>query len=88
MADLTAAARSQVASGITATSLAKAETIKSNLLDQLLPPCRTASPTPSATPSTPSRPTKPGAKTTPAPSPTPTPTPSPILVPGVDCRNV
>jgi PPM family protein phosphatase len=89
LADLTAAARSQVMSGITASDLAKAQRIKSNLLDQLLPPCRSDSPSPP--PSAPP-PTTPGPKRPSAPRPTPslTPTPSPSVtpVPGVDCRKV
>jgi serine/threonine protein phosphatase PrpC len=89
LADLTAAARSQVVSGITAANLTRAQSIKSNLLDQLLPPCRTDSPSPSPTASAPATA---GGKSTPAPRPTasPTPTPSPSVtpVPGVDCRKV
>ncbi len=89
LADLTAAARSQVVSGITAANLTRAQSIKSNLLDQLLPPCRTDSPSPSPTASAPA--TADG-KTTPArrptASPTPTPSPSVTPVPGVDCRKV
>ncbi len=89
LADLTAAARSQVVSGITAANLTRAQSIKSNLLDQLLPPCRTDSPSPSPTASAPATA---GGKSTPAPRPTasPTPTPSPSVtpVPGVDCRRV
>jgi serine/threonine protein phosphatase PrpC len=89
LADLTAAARSQVVSGITAANLTRAQSIKSNLLDQLLPPCRTDSPSPSPTASAP---VTAGGKSTPArrptPSPTPTPSPSVTPVPGVDCRKV
>ena len=89
LADLTAAARSQVVSGITAANLTRAQSIKSNLLDQLLPPCRTDSPSPSPTASAPATA---GGKSTPACWPTalPTPTPSPSVtpVPGVDCRKV
>jgi protein phosphatase len=88
LADLTAAARSQVISGITASDLAKAQRIRSNLLDQLLPPCRADSP--SAPPST--APTTPSTRRVPAPRPTPpaipTPGPSVTPVPGVDCRKV
>jgi PPM family protein phosphatase len=91
MADLTAAARNQVASGITATSLSRAEQIKSNLLDQLLPPCPTESPSPSpsATPTPSAKSTTP-SKTRPTATPTSTPTPTPTVtqVPGVDCRRV
>ena len=88
LADLTAAARSQVISGITASDLAKAQRIKSNLLDQLLPPCRSDSPSaaPSAAPTTPSTRRVPAPR--PTPSPTPTPSPSVTPVPGVDCRKV
>ena len=89
LADLTAAARSQVVSGITAANLTRAQSIKSNLLDQLLPPCRTDSPSPSPTASAPATA---GGKSTPArrptASPTPTPSPSVTPVPGVDCRKV
>jgi protein phosphatase len=89
LADLTAAARSQVISGITADDLAKAQRIKSNLLDQLLPPCRAdnPSPSPSTMPTTPPSTRRPPA-THPTPSPTPTPSPSITPVPGVDCRKV
>ena len=88
LADLTAAARSQVISGITASDLAKAQRIKSNLLDQLLPPCRSDSPSapPSAAPTTPSTRRVPAPR--PTPSPIPTPSPSVTPVPGVDCRKV
>jgi protein phosphatase len=51
MADLTQVARNQVESGITAHSQAGALRIVSNLLTQMLPPCPTATPTPSETPS-------------------------------------
>jgi PPM family protein phosphatase len=89
LADLTAVARSQVTSGITATDLAAAQRIRSNLLDQLLPLCRTDSPSPSPTetPSTPSS-TRSTPARRPTPSPTPTPSPSVTPVPGVDCRKV
>jgi protein phosphatase len=88
LADLTAAARSQVISGITASDLAKAQRIKSNLLDQLLPPCRSDSPSapPSTAPTTPSTRRVPAPR--PTPSPIPTPSPSVTPVPGVDCRKV
>jgi protein phosphatase len=89
LADLTASARSQVVSGITADNLGKAQQIKANLLDQLLPPCRTASPSPSPSPSPR---TTPGTRSTSAHRPTlssaPTPSPSVTPVPGVDCRKV
>jgi len=54
LSDLTQAARSEVESGITAHSQAGAQDIVTNLLNtQLLPLCRTSTPTPSSPPSTP-----------------------------------
>jgi len=53
-ADLTQAARSRVAGGITASDRDDAERILSNLRGQLLPPCRTSSATDSGASSSPS----------------------------------
>ncbi|SDI88789.1 protein phosphatase [Frankineae bacterium MT45] len=85
MADLNQASRNQVASGITAHSLAEAEQIKSNLMDNLLPLCSSLlpSPTPLPTPLPTTAPSaRPGTKApvaTPVPTPTPTPLPTPAL---------
>jgi serine/threonine protein phosphatase PrpC len=92
LTDLTQSARSQVESGITARNLADARSIMANLQNELLPLCRTNSPTPSA-PShtaTPSAGRSTTGKPTPGPKPTPSPSTAPPrqLIPGVDCRLV
>jgi protein phosphatase len=80
-ADLTQAARSRVAGGITASDRDDAERILSNLRGQLLPPCRTSPTTASSTSSAPSPDVTSAAPVPPvdpaAPSATPVPTTTP-----------
>ena len=101
MNELDQSSRSQVASGITAGSLADARRIVQRLQDEhLLPPCATATPTPTPTPSVTRSPTThhtsaarttartSAARKTPTPTPTPTPTvqvPTHTPQPYVDC---
>jgi PPM family protein phosphatase len=93
LTDLTQSARSQVESGITARNLADARSIMANLENELLPLCRTDTPSPPApSPTTKPSPSRPATHPTPTATPPPTPSlttsPPRPLVPGVDCRVV